>query len=56
MTVDEIMEAWRQYLLSPEGLRYIARRVRIGSRAVTREWYRLDDWLRDRAPFNSTRV
>src|SRR5262249_11851209 len=52
MTPAEVLEVWRRYIVSPDGWRYIARRVRVGSQAALRERQRLDAWLEARASFN----
>jgi hypothetical protein len=46
---------WRAWLATPDGARYLARRVRVGSHAVVREGGRLERWLAARAPFNARR-
>ena len=52
---DATAAPWDAFIHSPDGWRYIARRVIAGSRALLAETLRLERWLRARAPFNHTR-
>lgn len=47
--------SWEEWLWTPSGLAYIARRVRVGSRYIVRELEALDVWLAARAPFNNVK-
>lgn len=51
-TVACTLAAWRAFILSESGARYVARRVLAGSRAKLAEQLRLERWLRARAHYN----
>jgi len=46
-----IVGRFRSFLGTPEGLVYLARRVRVGAHAMVREAHRLERWLQAREPF-----
>lgn len=50
--MEEVTERFREYLATPEGLTYLARRVRVGARAEAGEALRLDAWLKARSVFS----
>lgn len=52
-TVTRIVAAWRAFILSESGARYVARRVLAGSRAKLAEQLRLERWLGARAHYNA---
>lgn len=50
--MERIVEQFREFLASPQGAIYIARRVRVGAKAEMKEVLRLEAWLRDHAIFS----
>ena len=51
--MEEVIERFREFLATPAGLTYLARRVRVGAKAQVAEALRLDAWLKERAIFSS---
>jgi hypothetical protein len=48
MSIAKTVAAWRVWLMTPSGLVYLARRVRIGAREAHREQAQLEAWFRGR--------
>lgn len=47
--MEEIIKQFREFLATPAGLTYLARRVRVGAKAAVGEQLRLEAWLKERA-------
>jgi hypothetical protein len=49
-----VLAAWRAWLATPAGCRYLARRVRVGARYAVTEAAALERWLAARVSLNDT--